>query len=168
MLHPKAEVFASRLTHEVRMFFCAAEGLFASPLDSLEYEIHLDSFLVHYRMLFSFFQVDARDNDSVAAHFVAGANWKSIRKDLFLRSVQEGQRSMGRQRLESVQQHVAYLNYEQIHRETDWPIADIIADVYEAWDTFLDSLHRDQREWFPLEELAEITGCKETICSIAS
>jgi hypothetical protein len=168
MLHPSAETFAPRLTNEVRMFFRAAEGLFVSPLDSLEFEIYLDSFLVHYRLLFSFFQVEPRDNDCVAEHFITTANWRNVRKELFQRSLEEGQRSMGRPRLEKVQQHLAYLNYGQMSRETDWPIADIIADVYEAWGTFLDTLHGDQRQWFPAEELPEIAACKQTICSIGT
>ena len=89
-----------------------------------------------------------------------------LKKDLYHRTLgDERAKTMGPR--EQVQQAIGHLTYEGIGAHVEWPIADIIADTYEAWELFLDRLHPDQRQWFPENELPEITACKQTIFDVA-
>ena len=166
-LHPKAKASADRIVNEVRTFFRAADGLFATPPEAVDSQIYLDAFLVHYRLLFGFFRTEGKGDDCVAEHFMSDESWKETKRKLFARSIEVGQVTTGRLRLDKVQDRLNCLTYQQLDQAVEWPIAEIIADTYEAWDSFLDSLQPIPRSLFPVDELPEIAACKQTISNVA-
>jgi hypothetical protein len=123
---------SEHLLYEMEMFDAVTNRLESSPIDDwLTHNACVESFVIHFRVLYHFlYDEKPHPDDVLAKHFLekSGVKWSEIRPPA---------RPILTKGVEKANKRLAHLSYERDHYERIWKWSEIHYDIKSALDTFL-------------------------------